>query len=56
MESPTSNPVGSPKVTDTTPTRGAGQDAPQEFTRFEDLTRKLAHVPKSEVDAKRKAP
>ncbi len=26
-----------------------------EFERFEDLTRKLAHVPKSELDEKRKA-
>jgi hypothetical protein len=27
---------------------------PEEFERFEDLTSKLAKVPKSEVDAKRK--
>jgi hypothetical protein len=30
-------------------------EKPYEFQRFEDLTRKLAKVPKRELDAKRKA-
>lgn len=30
-------------------------DRPAEFERFEELTSKLLQVPKSEVDAKRKA-
>lgn len=56
--SDTLNPAGSPIVRDTTP--GAKQSGRQrsgsdEFDRFKDLTRKITQVPKTEVDAKRKA-
>ena len=51
--SPTSNPAGSPKVTPVDPPANGGSK-PREFERFEGLARKLAKVPKSEVDAKRK--
>jgi hypothetical protein len=47
----TANPAGHPKISNVrvvgVPTK------PDEFQRFEDLARKLAQVPKSEVDAKR---
>lgn len=33
----------------------AGDSAPEEFKRFEDLTRKQTKVPKSELDEKRKS-
>jgi len=51
----TSNPAGSPKITDITPAPPPqlDQTAPEEFTRFEGLARKLVNVPKNEVDEKR---
>jgi hypothetical protein len=53
----TSNPAGSPKVTDTTPRphSEAGRAESNDFDRFEALTGKLVQVPKDEVDKKRKA-
>src|SRR5690242_18773691 len=48
VRSTTTNPAGSPNVR----VKPAGK--PDEFRRFEDLTRKLAQVPKSELDDKRK--
>lgn len=47
----TGNPAGSPKVSPASPT---GPAKPDEFDRFEDLTRKLTQVPKAEIDEKRK--
>ena len=44
----TSNPAGSPKIKPV-----PSDQKPEEFARFEKLTRKIAQVPKSEVDAKR---
>ena len=35
--------------------KASAGERPEEFSRFEALTRKLIRVPKSEVDAKRKA-
>jgi hypothetical protein len=46
----TSNPAGSPKVTDTTPQASK----PHDFQRFEDPARKAAKPPTSGVDDKRK--
>lgn len=51
-KSPTSNPAGSPKLSLASPTVAAQNS--DEFARFEDLTRKLTHVPKAELDEKRK--
>lgn len=53
QKSQTSNPAGSPKITDTTP-RPSSPPKPQEYTRFEALTSKLVKVPKSEIDEQRK--
>ena len=53
MSAHTSNPAGSPKVTDTTPRPSANEPNP-EFQRFEDLARKLVKVPKGELDEKRR--
>jgi hypothetical protein len=36
-------------------TRSGIRDQPEEFQRFADLTRKLAKVPKAELEKKRKA-
>ena len=47
----TTNQAGTPKVS---PTEGTPEDKPQEFQRFEGLTRKLVNVPKRELDEKRK--
>jgi hypothetical protein len=51
----TANPAGSPKITDVriTGVPEPGSTKPDEFERFEDLTRKLVQVPKTEVDEKR---
>lgn len=51
------NPVGNPRVGEAT-VRNPGHDIHRkeqgsEFQRFENLTRTLAQVPKSEVDEKR---
>lgn len=55
MPPQTSNPTGSPKIKDTTPSPApSGAGTPEQVSRFDDLTRKLVKVPKSEVDEKRK--
>jgi hypothetical protein len=46
----TSNPAGSPKVTPVAP---SSSGKPEAFQAFENLTRKVLRVPKSEVDEKR---
>jgi hypothetical protein len=46
----TSNPAGSPKITDTTPRRGSETAL---FANFEALTENLLKVPKEEVDEQR---
>ena len=48
---PTQNPAGNLKVEFKL---GATSGRPVEFGRFEDLARKIAKVPKAEVDAKRR--
>jgi hypothetical protein len=53
------NPVGNPRVSEATvrdPRHDTRQEeqGPAEFQRFENLTRKVAQVPKAEVDEKRK--
>jgi hypothetical protein len=58
----TANPAGSPAITDLhiTPSPPAKRppdplaEGQSEFRRFEDLTRKVAQVPKAELDEKRK--
>lgn len=50
----TANPAGSPKVAKVRITGGLPANKPETFQKFEDLTRKLAKVPKSELDEKRK--
>jgi hypothetical protein len=52
----TSNPAGSPRISgfEQRQPKGLRQSAPVEFQRFEALTRKLARVPKGELDEKRR--
>jgi hypothetical protein len=56
MSGLTSNPAGSPKITDTTPRQQQtpGESKPEEFSNFDKLAGKIVQVPKKELDAKRK--
>jgi hypothetical protein len=45
------NPIGNPVITDARESSG-GQE-PTDYTRFENMTRKLVTTPKSEVDEQR---
>lgn len=47
------NPAGNPRITERAPGSPAHAGKSPEYQRFEDLTRRLAKVPKSELDEKR---
>jgi hypothetical protein len=46
------NPVGNPIITSARESMGTGEAA-TDYSKFENLTRKLVAVPKAEVDAQR---
>jgi hypothetical protein len=50
------NPAGNPRIghVNGNPENSATASEPGEFDRFQDLSRKLVNVPKSELDEKRK--